>query len=121
MGAAVARLNLLEHPTPKSLLEFLVPLEMPSDMTAFRERYSAVSEKDRTLFLSLEEPELKENLFGPLRQAKTNFILGNYVGSIALCGIVAEKVAILVHALSSSSEHERNEFEGFDQSRELTN
>ncbi|MCY4654761.1 MAG: hypothetical protein OXC95_16555 [Dehalococcoidia bacterium] len=94
--------NLPENPTPESLLGRLCSLDVPSDMPAFKERYVEVSKEDIELFFSPEEPELKENLFGPLRQAKMNYLLGNYIGSIALCGIVAEKVAILIHLMNTS-------------------
>lgn len=88
-------------------------------MSALRKRYIEVSEKDEGLHLTLEEPELKENLFGPLRQAKMNYVIGNYVGSVALCGVVAEKLAILVHAMSTPSRVEREEFEKLPQAKRI--
>ena len=107
--------NLPKNPAPEDLLKFLCPLDAPSDMSAFKKRYTEVSEWDQSLFLTLEVPELRENLFGPLRQAKTNYVTSNYLGSIALCGIVAEKVAILIHSLSSPSETEQKDFEDLGQ------
>ena len=107
--------NQPENPTAQELLNFLCPLDMASDMSAFRRRYREISKMDRDLFLILEEPELKENLFGPLRQAKTNYVIGNYLSSITLCGIVAEKLAILVHAFSTPSKAERRKFESLHQ------
>ena len=104
-----------ENPTPERLLTFLCTLDMPSDMSAFKKRYLEISKMDHDLLLSLEEPYLKENLFGPLRQAKTNYLIGNHVGSIALCGIVAEKLAILINVISSPHETERKRFEKDDQ------
>ena len=99
------------NPTPERLLEFFCSLGKRSDMAAFRKRYFKVSEEERRLDISVEEPEIKENLFVPLRQAKTNYILGDYVGSIALCGIVAEKLAILIHNMSKPDEARREKFE----------
>ena len=96
--------------TPERLLRRLCSHDVPSDISAFKERYVEVSKEDTELFFSPEEPELKENLFGPLRQAKMNYLLGNYIGSIALCGIVAEKVAILVHAINTPCEAENRKF-----------
>ena len=52
-----------------------------------------------------------ENVFGPLRQAKTNYILGNYVGSIALCGIVAEKMAILIYRMNKPNSTKLEDFD----------
>ena len=70
--------NLPDDPAPEGLLEFLCPLDMSSAMSAFKERYGEVSKVDRKIFLTLEESELKENVFGPLRQAKTSYVIGNY-------------------------------------------
>ena len=97
------------------LLAFLCPHEMSFDMSACRKRYLEASEKDNDVFLFPEEPELKENVFGPLRQAKANYVLGNYAGSISLCGIVAEKVALLVYNMNTPDESERAQFERMGQ------
>ncbi len=107
--------NLPENPASADLLRFLCPLDMPPDMSAFKKRYTEVSAMDQGVFLTLEEPTLKENLFGPLRQAKTNYVIGNYVGSIALCGVVAEKVALLIHEISSGNQAESSQFEKLGQ------
>jgi hypothetical protein len=54
-----------------------------------------------------------------LRHAKTSYMLGNYVGSIALCGLVAETMAILIYELNTDSAQEREEFEDLDQYRRV--
>ena len=106
-----------ENPTIEGLLKFLCPVGTPSDMAAFKNRYLEVSEKDRDLLVYPDEPYLKENVFGPLRQAKTSYVLGNYAGSITLCGIVAEKVALLIHASRlSPSRASQKTFERLGQS-----
>ena len=99
-----------DNPTEERLLEALCSLDVPSDMSAFRTRYVEVSKVDESVFAALWTPEIRVNLLGPLRQAKMNYILGNYVGSVTLCGIVAEKVAILVHAMYEPDEHKRDKF-----------
>ena len=96
---------------PEFLLSFLCALDAPKDMSELKKRYEMVSKKDQSLLFSFEEPEIKENLFEPLRQAKVNYILGNYVGTIALCGIVAEKLAILIHNMHTCDETKRANFE----------
>jgi hypothetical protein len=73
------------NPTPEDLLRFLCPLDVPADMPALKKRYGAASAKDRDLFLSIQESGVTENLFGPLRQAKTNYILGHYVMRNVTC------------------------------------
>ena len=111
--------NFPDDPAPEGLLEFLCPLDMSAEMSAFKERYGKVSKCDRNLVLTLEESELKENLFGPLRQAKTNYVIGNYLGSIALCGIVAERVALLVYNINIVNTEKRQEFEDMHQAHRL--
>ena len=86
-----------EHPTHEHLLEYLCSLDVDSSMPALRNRYDDVSEADNEITLTFEESGIKENLVGPLRQAKTNYILGNYVSSIVLSGIIAEKVALFIY------------------------
>ena len=103
-------LRLAKNPEPERLLELLCSLGVPSDMSAFRKRYVEVTKYDKHLPLVVEEPAIRENLSGPLRQAKMNYILGNYLASIALCGIVAEKVAILIHNKDARDETERERF-----------
>ena len=44
-------------------------------------------------------------------KAKTNYILGNYVGSIALCGIVAEKMAILIYRMNTPNSTKLEDFD----------
>ena len=107
--------TLPENPTPEHLLKFLCSLGLSADMAAFKMRYREVSTKDQGLFLSLQESKLVENLFGPLRQAKTSYLIGNYVGTIGLCGMVAEKVAILIHLINTPDKGERKRFERYGQ------
>ena len=111
--------NLPENPTPDRLLKFLCALGLPGDVPAFKARYREVSREDQQLILFPLEPKLVENLFDPLRQAKTSYLLGNYLGAIGLCGMVAEKVAILIHAINTPDESKRNEFERTGQARRV--
>ena len=94
----------------RPMLYSLCSLDAPSDIPECRNRYEQLSEFDHSLFVSIEEPEIKKNLFDPLRQAKTNYILGSYVGSIALCGIVAEKLAILIFIINKPDQNELRNF-----------
>lgn len=100
-----------ENPTLERLLVFLCPLNIPADLAAIRNRYVEASDKDLGVHFYIGEPAIIENLFGPLRQAKTNYVLGNFIGSIALCGIVAEKVAILIYAINTPDEAKCEKFE----------
>jgi hypothetical protein len=105
-----------KDPTPERLLQFLTSTAagIEFDIAPYRERYLEIS-KVRELVTFFNEPELNENIYGPLRHAKMTYILSNYVGTIALCGLVAEKVAILVHAIHTDDENERDRFEKLGQ------
>ncbi len=111
--------TLPEDPTPERLLQFLCTLGLRSDMEAFKARYRAISVKDQDFFFAIQDAGMVENLSGPLRQAKTSYLLGNYVGAIALCGLVAEKVAILMHAIKTPDEAARDAFERMEQSKRV--
>ena len=105
--------------TPEQLLRALCSSHVSPDISKCKERYVEISALDQDLTFFFEEPGLLENVLGPLRQAKTNYLLGNYVGSIALCGIVAEKMAIVLHAMSTPDEAERQKFEDLDQRQRI--
>jgi hypothetical protein len=101
------------------LVEYLCPPDVASDLDTVKARYREVSNHDQDLVFSLHESELTSNLFWPLRSAKANFMIGSYVGCIALCGLVAEKLAILVHAVNTTDEAALQEFERKDQPRRV--
>ena len=99
------------EPTPESLLKYLCPLDISSDLSALKKRHDDISVYDGNLPIFFEEPYLKENLLEPLRQAKINYILGNYLGSIALSAVVAEKLAILRYIMSNPSKTKIKNFQ----------
>ena len=110
-----------EEPGPMLLVRSLCSLDALSDISACKKRYLELSEIDQGLFISIEESEIRKNLFDPLRQAKTNYILGNYIGSIALSGIVAEKLAILIYIMDNPSHTKLETFnKKLDQKRRVT-
>jgi hypothetical protein len=100
-----------DDPTPERLLQFLTSTDFGQfQIEPYRERYIEISGV-RELVTFFNEPELNENVFGPLRHAKTSYILSNYVGTIALCGLVAEKVTLLIHEIHTDDENEHDRFE----------
>ena len=62
-------------------------------------RYNEVS-KEPTLSVVPAEANILEKLIWPLRNAKASYMVGNYLGTIALCGMVAEMVAILLFEIA---------------------
>ena len=108
-----------DNPTPDRLLDLLSALGVPKGMNAFKKRYGEISQEDQGLLLFPMESALVENVFGPLRQAKMDYVLGNFVGVISLCGMVAEKVAILIHAINTPDKSEREKFECQSQAKRV--
>ena len=104
-----------EDPTLPRLLEYLCSRQ-PSDLATLKERYKSVSKQDTNVHMSFEEAALVENFYKPLHHAKNSYILGNGFGAIALCGLIAEKVAIFMHMRTTEDEAARVAFERRDQS-----
>ena len=89
------------------------------------------SEKSQTepsaLFAVPNAPQIMGKLVWPLRHTKAAYMIGNYLGTIAVTGIVAEMVAILVFDIRSDPEKFPNrqeqlfgrEFEKLDQTRRV--
>ena len=50
---------------------------------------------------ALAEDRILEKLIWPLRHAKASYVVGNNLGTISLCGMVAEMVAILYFDISN--------------------
>lgn len=114
MGQGPLDVELPEDPTHERLLEFLCTTSVDYGLRAFTQRYRAISKKDGLSIFTFHEAELIENLFQPLHHAKSNYMLGNFVGTIALCGLIAEKLAILIHRLNTESNTDRAAFEAMD-------
>lgn len=120
-----------EEPTLESLVRFLCGPNVPSDLESLVGRYLEVSLESRRLSFVPAEPRILERLVWPLLHAKGAYVLGNYLGTIALTGMVAEMVAILFFELSEmkindrpmSSAAERrlfgSSFEGLGQARRV--
>ncbi len=82
--------------TPESLLEFLCTPGIGSDIESLVSRYKQISVEKARLFAAPIEQRILDKLVWPLRHAKAGFMCGNYLGAIALCGMVAEMVALLI-------------------------
>jgi hypothetical protein len=86
------------EPTLAGLLEFLCSPDLAPDLARFKIDYDAASRPEihNPVFRAPYKPEVLNRLVWPLRHAKASFMLGNYLGAIALCGLVAEMAAILL-------------------------
>lgn len=86
--------------TTEHILRFLCAPGTPSTVPDLVQRYRKVSVEDPRLFAAPAEARLLDRLIWPLRHAKGNFMVGNYLGTISLCGMVGEMAAILAFDLS---------------------
>lgn len=82
--------------TEATLLRALCTPDENSELVALVARYDQIDVNSNHLFVAPEEPELLNKLVWPLRHAKCSYVLGNYLGTISLCGTVAEMLAILL-------------------------
>jgi hypothetical protein len=84
----------------EDVLRFLCTPLAPLDVGDLTERYKRISVEEPRLFAAPAEVRLLERLIWPLRQAKGSFMVGNFLGTISLCGMVGEMAAILIFDLA---------------------
>jgi len=68
----------------------------PPNFDELKQRYEEATEKFQ-IFAVPSEPKIVSKLLEPLHGAKAAYVLGNFLSCIALCGMVAEMVAILMY------------------------
>jgi len=66
----------------------------------FVSRYKEISVESPRLHIAPYEEHILTKLIWPLRHAKACYMAGNYLGTISLCGMVAEMVAMLIFEIS---------------------
>lgn len=90
-------------PKPVSLeavVEFATAPGLGRDIPSIVGRYREVSVEEPRLFAVAADDQLLARLVWPLRHAKASYMLGNYLGTISLCGLASEMVAILIFETS---------------------
>jgi hypothetical protein len=98
---AVTFFGVDEGPTPLgrdlTLADFVEYANLgPATVDELRKRYLEISSDTPRLPIAPAEPRILDKLIWPLRHAKASFMFQNYLGAIALCGMIAEMVAILL-------------------------
>ena len=83
-------------PPPESVLDFLCTPGVDSRVAALVRRCREISAEPEPLFAAPADERILEKLVWPLLHAKGSYMLGNYLGTISLCGMVAEMLAILI-------------------------
>jgi len=89
------------RPTPESILQFLCPADELLDIEKILARYREVNTEPVKLFLAPAEQRILDKLVWPLRHAKASFMVGNYLATISLSGMVAEMVTMLLWEMAS--------------------
>ena len=79
-----------------------MPARNTHDTKSLVERYDRLAHQEKNLFAPPAEREILEKLVWPLRQAKVSYVIGNNLAVVALCGMVAEMVAVLLWQLEET-------------------
>ena len=90
------------EPEPQSLLKFLCTPGIESDASSLTQRYRKISARDELILVPAED-RILEKLVWPLLHAKSSYMVGNYLGTVSLCGMVAEMMAILKYTISDDN------------------
>jgi hypothetical protein len=85
----------------EDVINFLCTPGLDSGLDSIVARYKEISKEQNRIFAAPAEERILEKLIWPLRHAKAGYMTGNYLGTISLCGMVAEMVAILFFEMSS--------------------
>ncbi len=83
------------------ILDWLCLPESKPDLESVIDRYNEINVLSNRLYIAPAEKNILEKLIWPLKNAKGSYMIGNYLGTIALCGMVAEMVAILNFEISN--------------------
>lgn len=95
--------TLSKTPDCKAVLRFICTPGIESNLESLINRYREISKEPKRLFAAPAEERILTKLVWPLRHAKACYMLGNYLGTISLCGMVAEMVVILIFEISNIS------------------
>ena len=87
---------------PSSLVKDLCQDFSPEFLENLRRRYWLLTTPELDIFVVPNEKKILEKLVWPLRAAKQAFILSDYLGCIALCGMVCEMAIIFLFDLANT-------------------
>ena len=87
----------VELPPIDSLLQFLGPPDDHATVEKAIDRYRVISKEKIRLFAAPAENRILRKLVWPLRHAKSSYMVGQWLGTIATCGMIAEITAIMLY------------------------
>ena len=82
-------------PSCEDVVRFLCAPDLPVKIDDLVGRYQEISPSRTGLFFAPADDRIMAKLVWPLKNAIACHMVGNYLGAIALCGLVAEMTAIL--------------------------
>ena len=93
--------SLSEGPVkPDDIFKFMCTPGVSSDIESLTKRYKKISQENPRLFVAPRDQRILEKVIWPLRHAKASYIVGNFLSTIALCGIVSEMISIFLFEIS---------------------
>lgn len=85
----------------EDVLNFICTPGISPNLEDLIERYHKIAKEARRLIAVPNEENILNKLIWPLRNAIGCYMVGNYIGTISLCGMVAEMVSILLFEISN--------------------
>ena len=82
--------------TFEDILKYISSETLVPEVDNYIKSYKHVSENINKLFIAPMEASIVNKLIYPLKSAIGSYMVGNYLGTIALCGMVAE-MAVIFH------------------------
>jgi len=82
--------------TLEVVLRYLTSPDLESNLESIVQRYKQISIENPRISISPDNRNILKKIIWPLKQAKGSYILGNYIGTISLCGFVSEMIALMV-------------------------
>jgi hypothetical protein len=78
--------------TPDHIIRYACAPDESAEIAQIVDRYRQISDKSADILVAPAEAKILQKLIWPLRHAKAAYMLGNYLGTIAMCGLVAEMI-----------------------------
>ena len=82
-------------------MRFLCTPGTKSDIESLIDRYHEINKESQGFFIAPSDERILSKIIWSLRNAKACYMVGNYLGAISLCGMVAEMLAILIYEISN--------------------
>ncbi|KAA3613861.1 MAG: hypothetical protein DWQ05_16430 [Calditrichaeota bacterium] len=95
-----AQANKTSSVTHEAVVNFICKPGISSSLDELVNRYKEISTERPRINIAPAEDRILEKLIWPLHYAKSSYMLGHPLGTISLCGMVAEMVSILLFEIS---------------------